>query len=219
MKKNSKPCPKCGRTMHRQSSICHECYLAMHRKPESYVDRKCPICGKTFSVHISQIQRGQGIYCSRSCARSGSPTKQKQKPTMLCHTCGKPFERHRSELRKTKHGRYFCSPACWYEYHQRENHVEWTGGQGERMNPEAYRWRKSVLERDHGFCRLCLSQKNLEVHHIVRFGADPKRRWDVDNGITLCHQCHVALRNSENEYESALSCIAGIPVEVWECSV
>lgn len=76
-------------------------------------------------------------------------------------------------------------------------------------------WRDTVINRDKGFCRLCHSQDRLEVHHIKTFGHHPESRWDVDNGVTLCHDCHVKFRHQERDYEDILAFVASVPVEVW----
>lgn len=215
MRKNHKPCPKCGNPMHRQSSQCHDCYVKEHSRPENYLIRFCPVCGEQFTVHKSQVKRGQGVYCSKSCARSGSPTRQRTALLVECATCGKHFHKHEAEIRKNVGDLHFCSPECWYEHNQRENHYMWDGGQDERVNPDYRVWRGAVLERDLGFCRLCLSRESLEVHHIKRFGTHPDDRWDVDNGVTLCHDCHIGFRHHEEEYEEILAFVASVPLEVW----
>lgn len=215
MRANHKPCPKCGGEMHRQSKMCVACYEAERARPDNYVAKTCPVCGKEFTVHKGQIEHGYGLYCSRSCARSGNPTRKRTAPSVTCHVCGVEFRKYDAEIRKTVGGLHFCSPACWYEHNQRENHYGWEGGQHERMNPEGTAWRKAVLERDHYYCRLCHSRRNLEVHHIKRFGTYPELRWSVDNGVTLCHDCHVKFRHREEEYEDVFELIASVPVEVW----
>lgn len=204
--------------MHRQSSMCHECYLSLKARPDNYIDKTCPVCGKAFAVHISQTKRGQGKYCSRSCARSGSPTRKKSTPIVSCSTCGKKFNKYKAEIRKNRGSKHFCSPDCWYAYNQRDNHYLWAGGQDGRMNPDGIKWRKKVLARDQHFCRICHANKKLEAHHIKPFGKHPELRWDVSNGVTLCHDCHTKFRNREEEYIEILSFIASVPVKVWHVS-
>lgn len=132
-----------------------------------------------------------------------------------CATCGKAFKRYLAEERKAKGDKRFCSHDCWYAYNVRDNHYLWTGGQHERMNPDGLIWRKAVLERDQYYCRLCHARRHLEAHHILPFGTHSAVRWDVSNGVTLCHECHVQLRNREMEYAKELQVIASIPLEVW----
>jgi 5-methylcytosine-specific restriction endonuclease McrA len=129
--------------------------------------------------------------------------------------CGREFDKYQAEIRKTRRGMHFCSTGCFYEYNQRENHSLWTGGQHERMNPKNQPWRRAVLERDKYHCRICRSWERLEVHHILPFGTHPEQRWDVGNGLTLCHSCHVGFRNKELDYAEILQFIASIPVVVW----
>lgn len=210
-----KPCPNCGKPMDIESKKCRACYAQEKARPDHYLERTCQKCGKTFTVHKIHVERGQGKYCSVTCARSGSPTRKKQTPIVTCHVCDKAFEKYASEIRKNVNSLHFCSSECWYTYNQRDNHYGWEGGQHERMSPEARAWRKAVIARDKGFCRRCHSTDRLEAHHIRRFTTHPELRLDVANGITLCHNCHVLFRNREEEYAGILAFMASVPVEVW----
>lgn len=53
-------------------------------------------------------------------------------------------------------------------------------------------WREAVYQRDAFTCRRCGDGNggNLNAHHIVAHCEDEALRWDVDNGITLCGECH-----------------------------
>lgn len=212
---NQKPCPKCGDSMHRQSRQCRACYEKEHAKPEHYIARVCPICQTAFTVHKTHIDRGQGIYCSVSCARSGSPTHPRTRRQVECAICGQQFEKHLAEIKKNKDGLHFCSSVCWYKHNRGENHYLWDGGQNERVNANYVEWHKAVLGRDRFHCRICHARSKLEAHHIQRFATHPDRRWVVDNGLTLCHDCHIGFRHHEEEYEEMLSFVASVSVEVW----
>ena len=60
-----------------------------------------------------------------------------------------------------------------------------------RRSGEYARWRKKVFERDEYTCQLCGEKGGkLNAHHKVRFVDCPEKRLDVDNGITLCEDCH-----------------------------
>ena len=54
-------------------------------------------------------------------------------------------------------------------------------------------WRSKVLKRDHYKCRECHKTGNnikLHVHHIDEWFNNQRLRFDVNNGITLCYDCH-----------------------------
>lgn len=51
-------------------------------------------------------------------------------------------------------------------------------------------WRKKVLTRDNYMCKSCESNEHLETDHIKPFSLYPEFRFDVNNGRTLCHECH-----------------------------
>lgn len=54
-------------------------------------------------------------------------------------------------------------------------------------------WRKAVMERDGHTCTQCGATDELEAHHIKPFAEFPELRYDVSNGVTLCHKCHALL--------------------------
>lgn len=75
-----------------------------------------------------------------------------------------------------------------------------------RQNSALANWRAQVVKRDGGRCRLCGSREKLEVHHIIAVSCDPERKfmYNVDNGITLCHACHVqAHKNPRSRFKEA----------------
>ena len=60
-----------------------------------------------------------------------------------------------------------------------------------RNSPEYFKWRKAVYKRDGWTCVNCgYTGNNLHAHHIKSFSKHPKLRFDVNNGETLCRECH-----------------------------
>ena len=61
------------------------------------------------------------------------------------------------------------------------------------------RWAQSVKHRDGYHCILCGSAKDLEAHHIIPVKNDRGRKfvYNVDNGVTLCHDCHLMAHGME----------------------
>ena len=78
---------------------------------------------------------------------------------------------------------------------QGSNNANWKGGltelvKGIRRSPEFLQWRKAVLERDNYTCQDCRATENLEAHHIQSILDCPQDIFVVENGLTLCHECH-----------------------------
>jgi hypothetical protein len=52
-------------------------------------------------------------------------------------------------------------------------------------------WTKVILKRDNYTCTKCKKLGGtLNAHHIKSFINYPELRYDLNNGITLCHKCH-----------------------------
>ena len=60
-------------------------------------------------------------------------------------------------------------------------------------------WRKAVKQRDGNVCRKCRFRGNSHAHHIMPKGKYPEFELEVDNGITLCGNCHSFLKGKEEE--------------------
>jgi hypothetical protein len=91
-----------------------------------------------------------------------------------------------------------------------EKHWNWQGGITTiyltiRQMPEYIQWRSAVFTRDNYTCQMCKEvQGHVVVHHIIPFAKILKSNeiltreqalvckilWDINNGITLCPECH-----------------------------
>lgn len=58
-------------------------------------------------------------------------------------------------------------------------------------------FRKMILERDANTCQLCGESniKKLIAHHITPYKISPMEALDIDNGITLCKECHTKVHS------------------------
>ncbi len=61
-----------------------------------------------------------------------------------------------------------------------------------RILPEYRIWRESVYNRDKYICQCCGYNKGkiLVAHHLNSYMKYKEDRFDVNNGITLCEECH-----------------------------
>lgn len=89
-----------------------------------------------------------------------------------------------------------------------ENH-NWKGGVSKidkaiRQMYQYSEWRSKVFERDGWECQTCHDRGYVTAHHIKSFSAIIKENkitttvmaskclelWDIENGVTLCENCH-----------------------------
>ena len=70
-----------------------------------------------------------------------------------------------------------------------------------RNTPEYRVWKENVKKRDGDLCRSCQNKSYLDVHHIFRVESHPHLSDHIDNGITLCKNCHAKLKNKENDID------------------
>jgi hypothetical protein len=82
-----------------------------------------------------------------------------------------------------------------------ENSSNWKGGitpenQKIRTSLEFKQWRRSVFNRDDYTCQKCGAKSGngkaiyLHAHHLLPFAEYPEKRFDINNGLTLCKECH-----------------------------
>lgn len=71
-------------------------------------------------------------------------------------------------------------------------------GQNGRRSSEYAEWRKSVFERDGYKCQMCGKKGGiLNAHHIKKYSDYPSLRYDINNGKTLCKECHRKVHTNE----------------------
>jgi hypothetical protein len=92
--------------------------------------------------------------------------------------------------------RLYCSESCKQAcptYGQISYPKGYAPASSREMQPQ---FRKMVLERDNWTCQKCGKNKDndleteLHAHHIDPVSQNPIESCDVDNGITLCIDCH-----------------------------
>ncbi|MBA7575883.1 hypothetical protein ES708_17719 [subsurface metagenome] len=119
-----------------------------------------------------------------------------------CIMCGKKRWVRPSRVKEVGN---FCSRECVHKYlsenYQGANAFSWKGGtpHEKRVYKEYILWRMSVFERDAFKCQICGDDKghNLNAHHIKSFTQYPELRTLIENGITLCIDCHRKVHKGE----------------------
>ena len=93
--------------------------------------------------------------------------------------------------------------------HKGEKAYNWIADRTLKLERERFRlskewkiWRDSVFQRDRHTCQECsVVGGNLEPHHIVPIRIDLKNLLNINNGITLCRECHKKTFWKEKDFE------------------
>lgn len=141
--------------------------------------RKCPFCENECKRTILTNGRNKGFQktCgSKECVRAA-------------------INRPEAIIRKT---------------HRGSEHPRWiTDRQLVKFRPryEMTLWRITVFERDNYTCQTCgVRGGRLQAHHIFGYKQFPEKRWDLQNGITLCESCHKKTNNYGSKGRDSNSC-------------
>lgn len=153
-------CSKCGIDYISQTHNKTLCY--------SCDKSNCKVCGKVFTPHIWSM----GFYCSKSCERIG-----RVPPTLTCEWCKKEFTQKRGHHNK------YCSKSCKGEASRVPTREKRSGYQYKK-------WVTSVYQRDNYTCQKCGAVGMIHAHHIKQWKDYPELRYEINNGITLCQDCH-----------------------------
>lgn len=183
---DSTTCDGCGETTKKrndgQNFCSRECYLHQHRTSKKV---SCENCGSKFSTTKARRNRVDNIFCQRSCYLEYHDAKVNTR----CNNCSAELVLEENEV--TEHN--FCSRACYYTWLSESmsgsgNHQYIDGTTSKGFTPYE---RRQIFERDDYTCVSCGSKsKYLNAHHIKPVYKYPELEHTLDNGITLCIDCH-----------------------------
>ena len=135
--------------------------------------KKMCVCGKDFLVVF--CKKDIAKYCSRACADRKPAWNRGLKGLLTGENNGR-WVKDRTKLSKINE-------------------------QGERRTSAYVIWRKQIYIRDNFKCRInnedC--EGRIEAHHILGWTDYPELRYEINNGITLCHAHHPRKRAEEKQ--------------------
>lgn len=195
-----KICANCGNRMCRQKKseasrmnwqYCSPACATIKRNKDRALPRikcACLECASVFEKTVTSKRR----FCSASC--SIKKRNREQNPSKTPERRKKISEQ--AKLRSTDHLRTPEARKKLSVALRGSGHWNWQGGitpQNKilRVRVEYKTWRKAVFERDNYTCVLCHVRGGyLEADHIKPFAFFPELRNDINNGRTLCRECH-----------------------------
>lgn len=61
----------------------------------------------------------------------------------------------------------------------------------QRSSDKAKKLRYKTYKRDNFKCKVCGNNRSLIAHHLDSFADNKNKRFDIDNLVTLCKDCHI----------------------------
>ncbi len=187
-----KKCKNCNLIIPDNKVYCDsECMTIDYNKNKIKI--KCIVCGNEKLKPKSQ----EGYkYCSQDCYHKTKVGKKR--PDHSIKMAGNTFRKNKALTEQQRLNL------------KGENNHRWKGGitplySKIRKLFEYSIWRSSVYQRDNFICQSCFKEnQRLECHHIKGFSKiisefkikniqnaiDCKALWDINNGKTLCKNCH-----------------------------
>lgn len=172
---------------------------------ENVIVSICLQCRREFAYNKSTRDRK---YCCRSCAgRAASPF-------VKGHNIRVPMEK-RGHTDETKAK---IKETCLKNRLFGKDNKNYSGATMElsrRISTlnEYKAWRKAVFDRDKYLCIDCAHKGYIEAHHLFTLNnlikkyeiesyldvIPIKEFWDINNGVTLCRNCHLKRHNRKNK--------------------
>lgn len=158
---------------------------------------------KTRDIHGKSVRRYKRI-CKECHSEEWVGSQTITKKRTVCRKCRfknwKVSKETREKISRTLRKKY-TSPSYKEMVMKAQfrlsgkKHWNWKGGispvnQKERKSETYKVWRLAVFRRDLYHCRICKENTALVAHHIICWSIDNEKRYDLDNGITLCENCH-----------------------------
>lgn len=185
---STKPCPDCGQPIKMRSGRCPSCAMRHKWQQEDIRERI-----------VQGLVQSHPQTANRTCVDCGAALNHPG--SKRCNTCSAKEKwqspTHREKVSTAVRHTLKTSPKIAAvrannPYFQRgSEHPRYLGGTKQGRSSAAYdEWRIAVLMRDHNRCIECGREDELTAHHIKSYAKHPDLRFNVENGVTLCFDCH-----------------------------
>jgi len=190
-------CPSCDKTLDTERGVKMH-HSQVHGKSIAGELVNCHWCEEEITVYPYQAEQYENNFCPDKNCRGewlsetnvGENHNRYNKVEFTCDYCGDIFK----SIPSHRQGEYtFCNKECssnWVSENRRgESHPLYSEGGSKGFTKSE---RLKIFERDNFTCQDCGDDigGNLNAHHIIPVSESEELSNDVDNGITLCIECH-----------------------------
>lgn len=172
----------------------------------------CLNCGKDILAYNAYFVKLNRKYCSNSCKttyqnKTNNPMnnmESRKKMSISNSIALKGIKRSDETKEKYRLANLGCKSHFWKGGLTDKNRLL-------RNMAKTKNWRKLVFERDNYTCQICLNKNGngvsvkLAAHHIKHWSKNIDKRWNLDNGITLCWNCHYKLHSFSYKLNKGLA--------------
>ena len=148
-------------------------------------------CGNSVEVISRSLNSGETKSCG--CLRKETARHSIKKLHLVQKGKGNPFygKHHTPETKdKIRNSNYHTNEFG-------ENNPAWNPNltdeerRTKRNYTEYRKWRTLVYEKDNYTCQVCHRKGGtLNAHHLESYASNPDFRTTIENGVTLCEDCH-----------------------------
>lgn len=196
-------CPKCNVNVikNHKGQQCKECYIGFLTGKPAFNFKGAYVCncGQKKAWHAKQCRKCStvGLAKCKICNNDLSIYKNSnQYDTGICRKC------YRGE-----------NSRIWKKSITTEDRE---GSKDRNKQPQHRIWRISVFNRDNYTCQKCNQYGgSLCSHHIESYNKKKDKRFDLDNGITLCTNCHISFHKSYGWFDNNLSQLSEYLGRIW----
>jgi hypothetical protein len=177
---------------------------------EEYKNMDIPVAYRCSCGNVGKVSFGhfkQGLYCNE-CSSKRRRTFEEVKQFYKERGCELLEKEYKDNETKMKY-KCRCGKIVWGVFgnfirqqgckncftgpnHPKYNHSI-TIQERQTMRqalPEYKEWRRQVYKKDNYTCQKCKRNRTLNAHHIKNYSSFPDGRFDTNNGITFCKNCH-----------------------------
>lgn len=188
---------------------CEIQYISLHNLLNGSMCRFCRNENNDIPSRYT-LEDLQKIFSNNNCTLLSNKYENEESDLLYICNTHKEHGIFITTLRKFRKNMFKC-PICFKENYTGENNplYNYNKTQEERLQDRKYyeysQWRINVFKRDNYTCQCCKNKGTyLNAHHIENYSSNIEKRLDINNGITLCKDCHKQFHIIYGKYNNNL---------------